>query len=91
MGMEAAGHGREKLLLAMDSKRVGGRGRAELPVRCRGEGEAGAHVHGAEEQGTRARRRIGRALGWSAAMGGRDGRAAALRAAVKKRRRQGGE
>ena len=25
-------------------------------------------IHGAEEQGTRARRRIGRALGWSAAM-----------------------
>jgi hypothetical protein len=36
----------------------------------RGEGEAGARVQGAEEQGARARRRIGRVLGCSAAMGG---------------------
>jgi hypothetical protein len=36
----------------------------------RGEGEAGARVQGAEEQGARARRRIGRALGCLATMGG---------------------
>jgi hypothetical protein len=36
----------------------------------RGEGEVGARVQGAEELGARARRRIGRALGCSAAMGG---------------------
>jgi hypothetical protein len=36
----------------------------------RGEGKAGARVQGAEEQRARARRRIGRALGCSAAMGG---------------------
>jgi hypothetical protein len=54
-------------------------------------------IHGAEEQGTRARRRIGRALGWSAAMGGREeapcalGKKTGREVAARKKMRGGSE
>ena len=62
-GVHGRGLGFPVLEDSLHMSREGGHAR-------RGEGEAGARVQGAEEQGARARRRIGRALGCSAAMGG---------------------
>jgi hypothetical protein len=62
-GVHGRGLGFRALEESLHVSREGGHAR-------RGEGEAVARVQGAEEQGARARRRIGRALGCSAAMGG---------------------
>jgi hypothetical protein len=62
-GVHGRGLGFPALEESLHMSREGGHAR-------RGEGEVGAHVQGSEEQGARARRRIGRALGCSAAMGG---------------------
>jgi hypothetical protein len=62
-GIHGRGLGFPALEESLHVSREGGHSR-------RGEGEAGARVQGAEEQGARARRRIGRALDCSAALGG---------------------